>query len=132
MAAHVVEVEGLSQLIRAFGKIDKGLQKELRKRLKRAALPVIADYHAAAPKKTGKMAASARPSLRRGSIYVRVTATKTSPKYSRYPYPRRIEYQPGSSHPLQSSFERQRPFVQHELGTLVDWVADEFGRGATF
>jgi len=132
MAARVVEVEGLPQLIRAFGRIDKGLQKELQTRLKRAAIPVIIDYQATAPKKTGKMASSARPALRRGSILIRVTATKTSPKYSRYPYPKRVEYASSSNHPLHASFERQRPLVQHELSTLVDWVADEFGKGAGF
>lgn len=127
--AETVHVEGLDQLVRTFGKIDRGLRRELQGRLRKVGLLVAADYRATAPRKTGKMAESAKPSVRGGSVFVRVTATKASPKYPKYRYPNRIEYEAGSGQPLHASLERQRPAVVNELGDVVDWVADEFGRG---
>lgn len=129
--AETVYVDGLDSLVRAFGKIDRGLRRELQGRLRRAGLIVAADYRATAPRLTGAMAASAKPSVRGGSVFIRVTAKKQSPKYpSGYRYPNRIEYGPGSSHPLHQSLERQRPAVLRDLEATIDWVADEFGRGA--
>lgn len=127
--AETIRVEGLDQLVRSLGRIDRGLRRELQKELKKAAVPVILDYRATAPKKTGKMTASAKPSVRGGSVYVRVTATKSSPKYPSYKYPNRVEYGSGSSHPLHTSFSRQRAAALHTLEGVVDWVADEFGKG---
>lgn len=128
--AQTVYIDGLDSLVRAFGKIDRGLRRELQTRLKHAGEIVALDYKMTAPRKTGKMADSAKPSIRGGSVYIRVTAKKQSPKYpSGYRYPNRVEYESGSNQPLHQSLERTRPAVLRDLDHVVDWVADEFGKG---
>lgn len=65
-----VSVEGLAELRRALGQIDRGLQKNLRGRLKVVGDKVAADARSQVPVKTGKARASVKSGVSGNNAYV--------------------------------------------------------------
>ena len=140
--AAAVRVEGLDELVRAFGRLDRGLRRELQKHLRVIGKIVADDAKAVASEKglrggagdphEGLLIRSIRPRVRGGSAFVADTAVTTSPKYpAGYPYPKRIEFAGGGARAfLAPALDRSRERVVSELERLVDWVESDFGGGA--
>jgi hypothetical protein len=78
MAAQTVRVKGLKELNRAFGQIEKDLQKEMRVELKRVAEPVAATARGKASRYGPKTAAGFVAGSRAGGAVVRQRVKRTT------------------------------------------------------
>lgn len=140
MPAEHVQVEGLDALVRAFGKVDKGLRRQLQKELRRIGKVVVDRARANAAAEglhgsgrdphPGQLIARMSVSVRGGSVYVRDTAKTVSTRYPQgYNYPKRFEYEAGGRRSfLRRGLEESRTTVIRDMENLVDWIADEWGR----
>lgn len=72
MVGEAVRVEGLRELRRSLGQIDKTLQKNLRGRLKKIGDEVAADARQPMPVKTGRAKASVRAGVSGNTAYVQI------------------------------------------------------------
>lgn len=70
MADPAVKVEGLKELRRSLGQIDKTLQKNLRGRLKGIGDKVAANARGRMPKRTGRAAGSVKAGVSGNNAYV--------------------------------------------------------------
>lgn len=130
---YTVRVEGLNQLVRDFGKIEKDLRKELQAELKDLARIVQREAQEIATAKglvrTGKLVRSIRPSVRGGRAFIRETATNKG-----YAYPRIYEYgHDGVRSFMQPALEAKRNEVYEGLDDMLDRLTDRngFGRGGS-
>lgn len=132
--AEYVHVEGIDALTRAFGRVDKGLRREMQKHLRSVGrIVATAAREEAAAKglhQSGQLIARINPSVRGGSVFVRDTAKKVSPRYpGGYSYPARYEYEAGGSRAfMRPALDHRRSEVVAELDRVVEWVAMEWGR----
>jgi hypothetical protein len=140
VAGDHVQVEGLDELVKAFGRVDKGLRRELQKQLRVIGKGVVDQARAVAASEglhgsgrdphPGQLISKMTVSVRGGSVYVRDTAKTVSTKYPQgYNYPQRLEYEAGGSRSfLRRGLEERRGTVIRDMERLVDWIADEWGR----
>lgn len=122
-----VEVEGLRELRRDLGRIDKTLSKGVAAGIKDAASIVAQEAQSLAPVgRTGRLKASIRPRVSGARGFVVANAKKKSPKYpSGYNYPRRIEFDKGGRQAfLRPALDNNREEVVKRLEQLLDDIAD--------
>lgn len=138
-----VQVEGLDALVSAFGRVDKGLKRELTVRL-RSIGRIVADQAKGVAEfrgyrgeedsdhHKGQLIARIQPSVRGGSVYIRDSARTVSPAYPQgYNYPARLEYQNGGSGSfMREALDGRRGEIVNEFEKLVEWIATEWGTGA--
>jgi hypothetical protein len=127
-----VHVEGIDALTRSFGRVNHGLRREMQKHLRVAGRIVANEAKAVAGEKglrdSGQLIARVGISVRGGSVFVRDTATRSSPRYPNYSYPSRYEYERGGYRAfMRPALDRKREAVIQELDRVVDWVATEWG-----
>ena len=86
-----IRVKGLDDLVRDFGKVDRGLRKELQGEIRKVAGIVAGEAKERAVRQglvdSGKLVRSIRPGVRRSTGVVRVTATRDG-----FPYPAVYEF----------------------------------------
>lgn len=123
-----IRVEGLAELRRSFGKMDKALNKEYRERLKGIA-GIVADEAkdiagSKGLKDSGKLIKSIKPGTSGAKAIVRAGATKRG-----YPYPAVWEYRrDGKGRPfLGPALEDKADEVIDALGSMLDEVAESGG-----
>jgi hypothetical protein len=138
-----VHVEGLDGLVNGFGRVDKGLRRELQKHLRDVGKIVaeqakgVAEYRGLrgeepSDKHSGQLIARIQPSVRGGSVFIRDSARTKSAKYpGGYNYPARFEFEHGGERSfMRDGLEGSRGRVVREFEKLEDWIATEWGRGA--
>lgn len=133
-------MEGLDGLVRAFGRLDKGLRRELQKELKEIGRIVAEEAKGIAEFKRlrgeddpgdphpGQLIARIQPSVRGASVYIRDTAASSSGRYPKYNYPARLEYEQGGRRAfLRPALDGRRNEIVNRFEHLLDWIADEWG-----
>lgn len=136
-----VHVEGLDGLVSGFGRVDKGLKRELQRKLKDVGRIVADQAKAVAEfrrlrgeepydKHQGALIARIQPSVRGGSVFIRDSARTVSTKYpGGFNYPARLEFEHGGSRSfMRDGLEGSRGRVIREFEKLEDWIAEEWGR----
>lgn len=133
-----VRVEGLQELIRDFGRLEKGIAKEVRAELKDVAGIVAEEARSIAEsvglRDSGRLIRTTRPFARGATAGVRTTATRNG-----YPYGLRYEFEgrggdaAGPRAYLAPALEEKSDAVVEELGEVIDRLtsAHGFGRGGT-
>lgn len=139
-----VRVEGIRELVQAFGRIDRGLRGELQSELRELADSVARRAQAIAEqkglRKSGDLIRTIRPAVRGTVALVRAGATHRG-----FNYPRRLEYEggrrassdptwfraPGSRSFLAPALDDKTEDVVAGVEDLLDRLAGEagFGRG---
>ena len=128
-----VTVRGLQELDRAFGRFQGDLRKELRAELRRVGEPVAETarglVQANGLVQSGKLLNSIRLSVRGGSLFIRDTAVRRSPKYpDGYSYPSRMEYGKGGARAfLRPAVEQDTEMVVEALDRMLGRLANDNG-----
>lgn len=129
-----VHVDGVNPLVRGFGRVNKGLRRQLQKELRvvgrRVADVAKAEAEAKQLRGTepwdphqGQLIARIAPSVRGGSVFIRDTA-----KTGSYNYPARLEFENhGARAFLRPALDKNREEVVVSMERLVDWIASEWG-----
>lgn len=129
-----VQVEGLDPLVRGFGRVNKGLRRQLQKELRVIGKRVAVEAKAIAEERglrgqepwdphPGQLIAKIAPSVRGGSVFIRDSARTGS-----YNYPARLEFQHHNPRPfLRPALDKNREEVAVQMEHLVDWIAREWG-----
>lgn len=132
--ADAVQVEGVRELIRAFGRIDRDVQKELTGALRKIARGVAATAKAIAEQKglhaTGTLIRKITISVSGGQAYVRDTASRTSRKWpSGFPYPAVYEFGHNKERAfLEPALYRDQEQIVHGVEEMLDMLlARNFG-----
>lgn len=119
----VVRVEGLKELDRAFGRINKDLRRELRKGLRRAAKVVATEGQQIARDKglvrTGRLVKGIRPGATGDAVFVRARALKDAFNYAPV-----YEFGAGGRRAfLGPAVQRKRGEVVDEIEKVLDEMA---------
>lgn len=131
-ASDAVVVKGFEQLQRVLGRMEDGVEIELRKRIKELADQVGLVAAADAPRRTGVLQHSIKTSVtRRGaSIYSNVVYggainygayPKLGPQH-RGPHIKRS----GASHYMDRAVDQTKPWVEKEMQDVMDWLITTF------
>lgn len=127
MASSAIKVDGLDELIRSMSRIDKGIAKEMRARLRKdVGEPFARDAKLRAPVKSGKLRRSIRPAVKGTTVVVRDTATNRG-----FNYPAVMEFAHGGERAfLDPTLDQWRATGQLEqsMEGFLDWVHREFSR----
>lgn len=136
--AESVKVEGLTELIRAFQKLDGSMGREMRTVLKR---DVGAPFARAVQQKisaeglvgrTRRLRDSIKPNVKNTSVQIKSSPALKPGKNSRMGYAAVYEYGHGRSRafldPTLDSWRRGGQ-LETAFGGFMDWVADEFRKG---
>lgn len=133
-----VRVEGLSELIRDLGKLERGIRKEIRGELKDVAEIVAEQARDNAREQglvdSGRLVKLTKPFARGSTAGVRSGATRDG-----YPYPARYEFggrganAVGPRAYLRPALDEKTSDVVDALGDVIDRLtsASGFGRGGT-
>lgn len=101
MAEAFIQVEGLRELIVAARALDPAIGKGIRDAVRESVQIVAIEIQRRAPRDTGRLVKSVKPSARGFSGSIIVNARRKSRRYpSGYPYPARIEYARSGGHPF--------------------------------
>lgn len=133
-SAALIEVEGLQQTLRAFGRIEKGMRKELRKQLVEIAGVVAETARSIAEQKglheSGALIARIHPGMRSSYAYVADTARRKSRKYpGGFNYPAVYEYGHGRARAFLEPAAKQD---EEKAVTLVEGMLDRLTSQAGF
>lgn len=135
-----VYVEGLTQVIRSFRRIDRGVARELSREVRTLARIVAVEArHVAAEKGlaapgttgrgTGELVKHIKSGYQRGYGYVKDDVVSVSPAYPQgYNYARRMEYAgKGRRSFLRPAVERSHPAILAGLDDVAEHVVREAG-----
>lgn len=122
-----VVVEGLDELVRAAGRIDKGMSRELRKELRVSVGGSFArDAKEKVPVLTGRAKRGIRPSVRGTTVYIKNTATNRG-----FNYPAVLEFANGGANaslgPTADEWNSSGKLVESMEG-FMDWIDTEWQR----
>lgn len=120
--AEAVQVEGLGELLRAFGRVDAGVRKELTGTLRGIARGVAAAAKAIAEfnglRDTGTLISKITISVGGGAAYVRATAKRWP---GGFPYPAVYEYGKGGQRAfLAPALRLEEPNVLRGVEGMLD------------
>lgn len=123
-----VEVTGLNELVRAFGRIDRGMSRQFRRQLRvGVGGPVAQDMKQMAQslglRKSGKLINSLRPSVRGATLFINESATNKG-----YPYPAVYEFGRGGARAfMQPVVDRlDSGLLEERMGGYLEWIEKEF------
>jgi len=136
-----VHVENLDVLVKAFGRVDKNLKRQLQARLRGIGKIVadeakgIAEFHRLRGEEDydrhrGSLITQIRPSVRGSSVFIRDSARTKSAAYpAGYNYPARFEFESkGAKAFMRPALQGRRGDIVREFEKLEDWIASEWGR----
>lgn len=137
----VVQVDGLDALVRGFGRVDRGLRREVQKQLRKVGQIIADDAKQVATEKglhsrskydkhPGELIADIKSTVRGGSVWIRDAArTPGQGKWGNYNYPARFEFENhGERAFLRVAINRNTSRTIKEMEQVLDWIADEWGR----
>jgi hypothetical protein len=129
-----VTIEGHKALMKAI-RADTTLAPPLRETYDRIGVIGVAAGRSAAPVNTGQLRSSIMHRVMgrqvATAVSIRATATRSSPKRRRYPYPKRLEYDRKSRHRgwLRQAIKRSWARIQAELRRTEQEIQRQFGVG---
>ena len=123
-----VEVTGLNELVRAFGRIDKGMSRQFRQQLRvGVGGPVAQDMKELARsrglRQTGKLINSIRPAVRGATLFINASATNKG-----YPYPAVYEFGRGGARSFMQPvvYRLDAGLLEERMGGFLEWIEQEF------
>jgi hypothetical protein len=122
-------VRGLNELVRDFGRLEKGLKTEVQSEIRGLVAIVAGEARTIAGRKfqsqTGDAIQHIKTSVRGGRGFIVEDA-----EHRGYPYPRRLEYENGGVRAfMRPALEAMHDDVERELGLMLDRL---FERGVSF
>lgn len=135
MTGASIHVEGLRELVRAFGRMNPALRLEMNRELRKLGKEVAQEAQLIAGEKglreSGSLIGGIRTRLNVGTVSIVSTARKVSPKYpGGYDYPRRYEFERGGARAfLQPALERRAPAALQALDEIFSRMVSESGFG---
>ncbi len=141
--AGAVHVEGLTELVRGLGRMDRGLRREMQRELRDIGELVSREARLIAAAKglhggdgdphPGQLIDQIRLRLRLGVVAVVDPAKTVSRGYpSGFNYPRRFEFEAGGARAfLRPALEAESGEVERKMASMIDRLASEggFNRG---
>lgn len=129
-----LRVHGLKEIQRKL-RAETLLHPAYRAAMEEAAQAALAEVRKTAPHgATGKLVSRLTYRVQKSDVpryaVVKTTATRSSPKYRRYSYPRRLEFDPRSKHKdwMLKGLQRAKGKVQSILGDMAKKLESKWSR----